>query len=142
MTPGADNDGDGIADNIAPNSYADTDGIVTDPLNDLENGTDNDTSDVDYRSVNDKDWDGVADHIDQDDDNDGILDTVESPPVLGVIDAASDNTNNLTGDFTNSRGVEVPFEVTGSDPTVDFVSTLTGVTEGTAIPLGSAECFD
>ena len=127
---GIDANGDGIDDGVAPDSYADTDGIVSDPINDLENTTDNDTSDVDYRSVNDKDWDGVADHIDQDDDNDGILDTVESPPVLGVIDAASNNTNNLTGDFTNSRGVELPFAVTGSNSMVDFVSTLTGVTEG------------
>ena len=50
-TPGADNNGDGIADNIAPDSFADTDGIVTLTANDLQD-VDNDTSDVDFRSVN------------------------------------------------------------------------------------------
>ena len=51
LTPGADNNGDGIADNIAPNSYSDPDGIVADPINDLDN-VDSDASDVDYRSIN------------------------------------------------------------------------------------------
>ena len=50
LTPGADNDGDGIADNIAPNSYADPDGIVNDPTTDLANET-GDTSEVGYREV-------------------------------------------------------------------------------------------
>ena len=50
LTPGADNDGDGIADNIAPNSYADTDGVISDPSTDLANET-GDISEVGYREV-------------------------------------------------------------------------------------------
>ena len=48
--PGADNDGDGIADNIAPNSFADTDGIVSDTSTDLGNQT-GDTTEVAFREV-------------------------------------------------------------------------------------------
>ena len=73
---GNDADGDGIDDAVNA-SYANTDGDVDDPINNLENATDNDPSDVDYRSVNDKDGDGVADFEDLDDDNDGILDIDE-----------------------------------------------------------------
>ena len=50
LTPGADNNGDGIADNIAPNSYADTDGIINDPSSDLDNEI-GDTSEVGYREI-------------------------------------------------------------------------------------------
>ena len=81
LTPGADNDGDGIADNIAPDSYEDPDGIINDPLGNstgLENATDNNPTDADFRSLNDKDGDGVADIVDLDDDNDGILDVDEA----------------------------------------------------------------
>ena len=76
---GNDDDGDGIDDGVGA-SYADPDGIVNDPINDLENSTDNDPRDVDYRSVelSDKDWDGVADIFDADQDGDGILDADES----------------------------------------------------------------
>ena len=73
---GDDLDGDGIDDAVNA-SYADPDGDVSDPINDLENATDNDPSDVDYRSVNDQDGDGVADFEDLDKDGDGILDTDE-----------------------------------------------------------------
>ena len=50
LMPGPDFDGDGIADNVAPNSYNDTDGIISDTASDLED-VDNNTSDVDFRSV-------------------------------------------------------------------------------------------
>jgi len=76
---GMDANGDGIDDALNA-SYSDPDGDINDPENNLENGTDNDTSDVDYRSVNDSDGDGVPDHLDLDDDNDGVLDSVESQP--------------------------------------------------------------
>ena len=102
MLTGTDADGDGIDDGVAPNSYQDTDGIISTPINDLENGTDNMTADVDYRSLNDKDWDGIADINDLDDDNDGILDSDESPPHIGDFDAGVNGTDNPTGVFTNS----------------------------------------
>jgi len=50
LTPGPDNDGDGIADNVAPNSYQDPNGIVDNPSTDLGNET-GDTSEVGYREV-------------------------------------------------------------------------------------------
>ena len=50
LSPGADNDGDGIADNIAPGSYGDTDGIVSDPSSDLDNEV-GDNSEVGYRET-------------------------------------------------------------------------------------------
>ena len=50
LNPGADNNGDGIADNVAPLSFADTDGIVTDPSADLDNEA-GDTSEVGFREI-------------------------------------------------------------------------------------------
>ena len=81
MLTGTDADGDGIDDGVNA-SYGDPDGDVNDPINDLEN-SDNDPRDADYRSVelSDKDWDGVADIFDADQDGDGILDSVETPVV-------------------------------------------------------------
>ena len=78
----------------------DTDGDVSDPINDLSNN-DSDASDVDYRSLNDKDGDGVADIVDLDDDNDGILDTEEGAFPPEVVDLS----NSLDG--TTSSGVVV-----------------------------------
>ena len=47
---GSDNDGDGIDDGVAPNSFNDTDGVVTNPSTDLDNQT-GDTSEVGYREL-------------------------------------------------------------------------------------------
>ena len=47
---GTDADGDGIDDGVAPLSYADTDGIISDPTTDLDNEF-GDTSEVAYREV-------------------------------------------------------------------------------------------
>ncbi len=101
-----DSDGDGVTDineagpiATAP-TFADPDGSVNDPLgasDGLPNNTDNDPTDVDFRSVNDLDWDGIPDHLDRDDDGDGILDTNEVgnlfPPsgTLGNFDAFPDD---------------------------------------------------
>ena len=91
---GNDADGDGIDDAVNA-SYANTDGDVGDPINDLENATDNDPSDVDYRSVNDKDGDGVADFEDLDDDNDGILDTDEGLLPVQLVGDSTVGTNGF-----------------------------------------------
>ena len=58
-------------------SYSDPNGSVNVPINDLQN-LDSDNSEADFRSLNDKDGDGVSDIFDIDDDNDGILDIVEN----------------------------------------------------------------
>ncbi|MEJ1223744.1 gliding motility-associated C-terminal domain-containing protein [Sediminicola sp. 1XM1-17] len=73
-----DDDGDGID---TPDEDANNDG---DPTND---DTDEDGT-PDYLDPKDTDGDGVPDAIDLDDDNDGILDTVESP---NGVDIDSDN---------------------------------------------------
>ena len=92
---GNDANNDGIDDAVNA-SYADPDGDVDVPISDLENGTDNDTTDADYRSVNlsDKDWDGIPDDQDADADGDGILDADETTVAIdsqfdGAIDAAN-----------------------------------------------------
>ena len=72
---GVDANGDGIDDGVNA-SYADPDGDIDVPISDLAN-VDTDATDADYRSLNDKDGDGVADINDLDDDNDGITDVEE-----------------------------------------------------------------
>jgi len=58
--------------------YSDTNGIVNTPLQDLQT-TGNTPTEADYRIFADNDGDGVSDLNDIDDDNDGILDSQESP---------------------------------------------------------------
>ncbi len=80
-----DSDGDGLL-----NGYDDVDttGTLFDSNDDQDNGASDlpniaiiSTPEVDYREVgiDDNDLDGIADVVDLDDDNDGILDTLESP---------------------------------------------------------------
>jgi hypothetical protein len=96
VASGTDTDGDGLDDAFDDNSdtpgagYSVNDGVgVGDKITneaDLEaafGDIDTDfplpgTGDLDYRDATDTDFDGVGDNIDIDDDNDGILDTVES----------------------------------------------------------------
>jgi len=66
----------------------------------LENGTDNDLSQSDYRSVDlaDTDGDGIPDNIDLDDDNDGILDVNEceaNTTVTFLLDSNNSTTSKL-----------------------------------------------
>ena len=104
-----DTDGDGIDDGIAPGSYADTDGIVTDPTTNLANGA-GDTSEVAYREIEDKDWDGIADNFDLDADGDGILNSDETtfetmqfrPVDFGLAASSTNNTGSL--DISASYG--------------------------------------
>ncbi len=139
---GTDADGDGIDDGVNA-SYADPDGDVTDPINDLENGTDNDPRDADYRSVDlpDKDWDGVADIFDADQDGDGILDIVESPPAIGSI-TAGDDTANPSGVFANELGVEAAFDIVGGDPAIGIAERNAGVTEGLQVRWNQGSAID
>jgi len=79
-----DENNDGIDDGVNA-SYADPDGDINTPPIDLRNQS-GDTSEVAYREVNDTDADGIPDHEDLDDDNDGILDTDEGFGLLHVIE--------------------------------------------------------
>ena len=80
-------------------SYTDPDGDVNAPTTDLANET-GDTAEVGYREISDKDGDGVADIVDIDDDNDGIVDGNEDT-IAEVVSMGS----NLSG--TTASGVVV-----------------------------------
>ena len=122
LDPGQDTNGDGIADNIAPDSYQDPDGIVNNPSTDLANQL-GDTSEVGYREFTDKDWDGVPDFVDLDSDNDGILDSEEG---FGVLPTGAAGTAGGNGGGTNlvDSGVDgafnaanVTFGISSTGPT-------------------------
>ncbi|MBU3024300.1 gliding motility-associated C-terminal domain-containing protein [Zobellia galactanivorans] len=76
-----DNDGllDGYDDVDTPGTLFDTNDDQDNGAVDLPNIAKTATPEVDYREdgIDDNDLDGIADSIDQDDDNDGILDTLE-----------------------------------------------------------------
>ncbi|WP_139958815.1 T9SS type A sorting domain-containing protein [Flavicella sediminum] len=107
----ADSDGDGLLDIYEGSDYTagesyDVNDEIDDPVNDLLDA-DSDggsTGDVDYRdvsSVPDTDGDGVTDDLDLDDDNDGILDTVED----AAADADSDGIKNSLDIDSDDDGI-------------------------------------
>ena len=124
----ADLDGDGIDDGVNA-SYADPDGDINTPISDLENTTDNDLSEVDYRSVDDKDGDGVADYEDLDDDNDGILDTDEG---LIPVRLVGDSTAGTDG-FIQIAGTGNSNNVAEGD--IYIISNAIALPDGTFIDL-------
>jgi hypothetical protein len=77
---GTDTDGDGLDDNfddvVGPNNTTNVtnNGQSSSSFPNLDNGN---TSERDWREIQDADSDGVADEFDVDDDNDGILDVNE-----------------------------------------------------------------
>jgi hypothetical protein len=108
---GTDSDGDGLddiyegSDSSAGEAY-DVNDEINDPVNDLldADGDGGTTGDVDYREVDsipDTDGDGITDDIDLDDDNDGILDTVED----AAADADSDGIPNRLDIDSDDDGI-------------------------------------
>ncbi len=106
-----DSDGDGLLDTFegsdatAGETY-DVNDEINNPVNDLldEDGDGGSTGDVDYRDANsipDTDGDGVTDDIDLDDDNDGILDTIEDAQP----DADSDGIKNSLDIDSDDDGI-------------------------------------
>jgi len=81
LASGADSDGDGLDDNydniVGPNTTTNVTngGQTSATFPNLDNSA---TTEPDWREINDSDLDGIADNIDLDDDNDGILDTAEN----------------------------------------------------------------
>ena len=88
-----------------PDSDGDATGTITPLVNDL-----------DYRDQPDTDQDGVADHIDIDDDNDGILDDDEGVQILQVQGQLQFNHNENNGFGTGPTFVEF-----GGSPAVSDV---------------------
>jgi hypothetical protein len=112
---GSDTDNDGL-----DNSFDDVNGrnATTNPSNDAQNANDfpnnsiSSTSERDWREITDRDGDGIADNIDIDDDNDGILDGDEnsscdkSSSFVTNEDAfwtLDNNTNDVSGNGNNER---------------------------------------
>ncbi len=108
---GTDSDGDGLddiyegSDATAGEAY-DVNDEINDPINDLLD-TDNDasgTGDLDYRdsiSGLDTDGDGIVNFLDIDDDNDGILDTIED----AVADIDADGIPNSLDIDSDNDGI-------------------------------------
>ncbi|MDO6493074.1 Ig-like domain-containing protein [Cellulophaga sp. 2_MG-2023] len=122
-----DADGDGLLDDF---DDVDTSGALFDTNDDQNNGASdlpniaiNATSEVDYREagIDDNDLDGIADSIDLDDDNDGILDTAESP---GGLDPSADD----DGDgILNFRDLDLGADTNSDGIVDDFDTDLDGV---------------
>ncbi|MGO4913402.1 cadherin-like domain-containing protein, partial [Leeuwenhoekiella sp. W20_SRS_FM14] len=104
----ADTDNDGQTNTAVGNNgldnnfdnadtYVDVNGILDDTQADNfpdEDADVNTGGDVDYRDIQDTDGDGVADAIDLDDDNDGILDTAENGGIDPTLDSDGDGIPN------------------------------------------------
>ncbi|WP_300021928.1 gliding motility-associated C-terminal domain-containing protein [uncultured Maribacter sp.] len=116
--PLADADNDGLND-----AFDDTPG--TDVNNDLEtgaDGTDNeddlDTTEVDFRSILDRDQDGIMNIVDLDDDNDGISDIDESN---GVDPSADDDNDGVPNYLDDDPADPLVGNVNGTvEPAFDF----------------------
>lgn len=112
---GSDSDGDGLDDNyddvVGPNSSTNptNGGQTAVSFPDEDNGS---TPERDWREINDKDGDGVADEFDADDDNDGILDSEE----CGGSEISESGFDGITGlSFGNNLNEDVsPWVATGT----------------------------
>lgn len=116
----SDSDGDGLDDSMDETTdYSDPGGIIDNPISGSYIMWDSDGDvasggDVNYRDANDDgsdtDGDGISDGIDIDDDNDGILDTDECPPVTGSVDSGN-NTTNITGFYASNGNSVLGFTI-------------------------------
>ncbi|SFW69678.1 Ig-like domain-containing protein, partial [Cellulophaga fucicola] len=99
-TNNLDNDNDGLLNDYddvdTPGTLFDTNDDQDNGASDLPNIAKNTTAEVDYREVgiDDNDLDGIADSVDKDDDNDGILDTLETSGTDPSADDDSDGDLN------------------------------------------------
>ena len=154
---GVDSDNDGLDDAFdlsisAPNGIADANGATNNnqDIHDFPNDQDPFTSEVDFRDANvhlapiDTDGDGVNNDLDKDDDNDGILDYVES---LGFepTDTKGDDCGIPPGSFTGGSyitatgsgagtvGAEYRFStvVTSSLGVLDAIVAITDINNAT-----------
>ena len=125
-----DTNNDGVADTLPAGTDADGDGLddaydVNDALLNPTNGQtglsfpnlDNaGTPERDWREALDHDKDGVPDYLDPDDDNDGILDTIE-----GTSDFDGDGIPNAFDLDSDNDGIVDAVEAGGTDPDGDGI---------------------
>ena len=107
--------------------YLRANGSINTPSSQFAN-SDGNASNVDFRStpVMDSDMDGVNDDVDQDDDNDGILDTVECSGARQYFDwtTATVGTNSFADVTDTITGISIP--------SVNATATLTATHQGSA----------
>ena len=110
----ADPDGDGIPQAVdgAPTTFGD----VNNPT--LPDGNNNGTPD--FRDPSDIDGDGIADATDLDDDNDGILDTVEDAQLSP--DTDGDSVPNKLDLDSDNDGINDVIEANGTDANRDAIA--------------------
>ncbi|MEZ4721020.1 MAG: T9SS type A sorting domain-containing protein [Flavobacteriales bacterium] len=176
LIEGHDMDGDGFPDASSPAGIGVSGGTTDADGDGLYDGWDNNTAstdatnsgldpadhpdvhnpgaDRDWRDPNDTDGDGVADHLDYDDDNDGILDVDESggadpngnedgdeyPNWLDTVDDGNGGDGSTT-DYTDADGNGIPdiFDIDGDGiPNhIDLDSDNDGITDLAENPDGS-----
>ncbi|RMB57084.1 tandem-95 repeat protein, partial [Dokdonia sinensis] len=131
---GVDDDNDGLDDGFDVT----VDPFAWDVNNDLDGGaanTDNDdlpgTPEVDFRETMDFDMDGIPDNVDLDDDNDGILDTVEEACVQ--LTYAADQTLTDGGMYTSEQGITITTNITEPNPGTLTNATISGAGDSFAI---------
>ena len=110
----ADGDGDGIPQLVdgAPSVFGDANNPT------LPDGNNNGTPD--YRDPSDTDGDGIADATDLDDDNDGILDTVEDAQLSP--DTDGDSVPNRLDLDSDNDGINDVIETNGTDANRDGIA--------------------
>ncbi len=141
-TLGTDSDGDGLDDiyegsNATSSETYDVNDQINNPLTDLLD-IDNDANalgDVDYRDISsflDTDMDGIANDVDVDDDNDGILDTDE----CNEITISAGIANAITLDQGVSQETRI---LTQNDDGAEFnnINDVLVVALGVEIPIGT-----
>jgi|GEM_PF-411382 len=154
----SDTDGDGLDNNfdniVGPNATTNPSNNGED-ANDFPNQTTSDqTTERDWREANDYDGDGIADNVDYDDDNDGILDDDESltndpngdedgdgmPNWLDTSDGGNGGDGSTTS-YTDSNGDGIPdvydFDEDGIPNHLDLDSDNDGITDLAENPSGT-----
>ncbi|MFK5889509.1 MAG: T9SS type A sorting domain-containing protein [Flavobacteriaceae bacterium] len=115
-TNGLDNNIDSVDDYTDPNGNINTPATLPDADFDVNTG-----GDVDYRDAlynpNDNDGDGIPDFTDIDDDNDGILDTVEDSPAN--VDTDGDGIKNSFDLDADNDGIPDNVE---AQPTIGYIT--------------------
>jgi large repetitive protein len=86
-------------------------------------------SDLDWRTPEDTDNDGITNNIDIDDDNDGIIDTEEASTALNNGDTDGDHVPDSLDLDSDNDGIADVIEAGGTDPDNDGIIGTGGITD-------------